>query len=449
MSESILSAALRAAMLTHMGTHDVDTDPYGAADGEPLTKFCDALADVMWDYIGGGVLYNGTVYYVNKAGDDGNSGTTPADAFLTIGAGFSAMASGDALSVAQGTYTEVALDLDVIGGQLWCQPGVTLAPASGTVLAVSGDGARVRGEHDALMRIEPTSGNVGLLLSGDACVARHVNVVGDSALAGVRITGDECELNDNKVAGIAAGGKAFDLTGGKITARKCNTVGVGPASYGYYVLSVGGLLDNCISMLHSESGFYFDTGTAGWIAHDCSSGVGDGRWRDIDEVNQLDIKYDDKVEAVLDIAQGGAGTHTYELFKVTGVVKLLYLVAVVEDTLAGTNTNCYLDIASVNGGDSLSKNLTLTLNAALEGSFIGKLDLASRVLAFHNADAGFLVEGIDPTVEGIRLGEDRTGGAHVATYVRFTHTTTGASSGEIHWYLRWAPESDDGFVEAA
>ena len=46
---------------------------------------------------------------------------------------------------------------------------------------------------------------------------------------------------------------------------------------------------------------------------------------------------------------------------------------------------------------------------------------------------------------GFRLIEDRTGATHVATYIRFVHTTDGASSGEIDWYVDWEPVSDDGF----
>jgi len=60
-----------------------------------------------------------------------------------------------------------------------------------------------------------------------------------------------------------------------------------------------------------------------------------------------------------------------------------------------------------------------------------------------------LLDEIDLKKEGFRLVEDRTGGAHVATYLRFIHTTSGASTGEIDWYVDWEPVSHDGFLAPA
>ena len=112
--------------------------------------------------------FGGQIWYVDKgSGSNSNGGGTPNDAFETIGAGFTAMASGDAVSVKAGTYTELGLDLgsattkDYV--EMWCEVGVLIDPASGTALTVSGASCRISGD----LKITPApAGAMGLFITG-------------------------------------------------------------------------------------------------------------------------------------------------------------------------------------------------------------------------------------------------------------------------------------------
>jgi len=54
----------------------------------------------------------------------------------------------------------------------------------------------------------------------------------------------------------------------------------------------------------------------------------------------------------------------------------------------------------------------------------------------------------DVKEEGFRVIEDRTAGAHVATYIRFVHTCADTGTGELHWHAKWEPVGE-GFLAAA
>ena len=90
---------------------------------------------------------------------------------------------------------------------------------------------------------------------------------------------------------------------------------------------------------------------------------------------------------------------------------------------------------------------TLTLGAAIKGSPIARLDKSDKVLTFVNANVPILLDEIDVTGEGFRIGEDRTGGVRVDTFMRFNHTAAAEATGGIHWYVVWSPESEDGWLE--
>ena len=71
--------------------------------------------------IGGAAIEN--VLYVNKDGDDGNSGTTPADAKATIKGAVGIASEGTAIKVAAGTYVEnnpikVPKQVSIVGDSL-------------------------------------------------------------------------------------------------------------------------------------------------------------------------------------------------------------------------------------------------------------------------------------------------------------------------------------------
>ena len=77
---------------------------------------------------------------------------------------------------------------------------------------------------------------------------------------------------------------------------------------------------------------------------------------------------------------------------------------VVEEALVGSNTSCYLDIYSTNGGVELSKdNPGVTMGAAIVGSTIARLDLEDKVLTFESAAGAKLMDEIDTKKERVQI----------------------------------------------
>lgn len=396
--------------------------------------------------------HGGAIYYVATDGNDSNTGLSPDVPLLTIGAAFIAVVMGDGISVKAGTYTEVGLNLDTDAVTLLLGSGVIISPASGDCLTVSGNYCDVLGHAEML----PIADVNGVLVSGDGCkVSGTVDegalvVLGTLSLTCICVTGDKSELERINATGVKVGGKVFDLQGSNTAIRACGGYGAGEATYGFYVEGSVGLMEDCFSLANGTSGFYFATGVAFWTIKDSMSGAGDGRWVDSDEAQMWDgFSFDDRLETELDLAQAGAGTYQYNLFKVTGTIKIKSIMGIVEVALTGSNTSVHLDVYSTNGNSVLSKATTLAIGAAIKGSLIAKLDLKDKILAFSEPSGPQAVEGIDIAAEGFRVLEDRTGGAHVDTYIRFIHSTAGVSSGEVHWYVEWEPISEDGFLAQA
>jgi len=385
----------------------------------------------------------GKVWYVDGTiGNDTNSGLDPDNAFLTIGYGITQLSAGDTINIKASVYTEIGLDLNVDSTYLNCELGAVFLAPTGTSLTISADYCSLSGETYILS----TAANVGLDISGSGAVVKNVTVLGTDSSIGCRVTGLGCNITNVKVVGIVAGGNGFELTGNNTTIKECGSSGC-TTCIGFYMNGSIGLLENCFSIGNGTSSYYFDSAATGWTVKGSTSGVGDGRYFDYSESNFFDgFSYNNRIERVLDITQVGAGTYEYNLFKISGIVKIIHIEGVVTSTLVGSNTNCHLDIYSVNGGDVVSKAVGLNMGAALEGSLVARLDAVDKVLAFHDSDQAFLIDQIDASNEGMRLGEDRTAGAHVDTFLRFIHSTAGASSGIIEWYVEFVPVSDDGWL---
>jgi len=389
--------------------------------------------------------YGGKIWYIDGViGDDNNSGISPEDAFKTIGHGIANLTTGETLNINAAFYTEVGLDLNVPPTHIKCALGTVFAAPTGTSMTISADYCSFNGE----IYILSTFANVGLDISGSGAVVKNVTIIGAGSSVGCSVSGIGCNLTNIKVVGIAAGGKGFDLSGDNTAVKECGSSGC-TNCIGFYMSGTTGLLKNCFSIGNGGSSYYFDATAVGWTVNGSTSGVGDGRWVDITEANFFDgFSYDNRIEKVLDITQAGAGTYTYNLFKVTGIVKIIHVEGVVEETLVGSNSNCYMDIYSVNGSDVISKAVGLSIGAALKGSLVARLDASDKVLSFHDATSGYLIDQIDAANEGMRVGEDRTAEAHVDTFLRFIHTTAGVSSGEIDWYIQFTPVSEDGWLSA-
>ena len=388
--------------------------------------------------------FGGELWFVSKDnGSDTNAGTAPDAAFETIGAAITACAAGDAITIMAGTYTETGLDLNKNNVELWPEIGTVIDPASGDALTISANYCKIDGH----MVITPVAGSSGLKVSGTFGYFKGVTASAGDTNFEVLGQGNvfiEC-------IGSVPSATSFDIQANSNSFISCRTAGIGTATTGYKVNNNADyvVFDRCTSIGHGTSSFHLLTGSVSCMIKDCTSGVGDGRWNDVDHLSEWsNFQFAGDVSKEIDITQGGANTYQYNLFKVTGTVKINSIIGIVETVLVGSNTDCYLDVYSTNGQTDLSKDTTLTLGTALVGATVARLDKADKVLTFADADAPGLLDEIDTKKEGFRLVEDRTGAAHVATYIRFIHTTDGASSGEIDWYVDWEPVSDDGFLAA-
>ncbi|GAG86974.1 unnamed protein product [marine sediment metagenome] len=193
--------------------------------------------------------FPGETWYADVNAAAGGDGTEPDIAFQTIGEALAAASAGDAISVKAGIYTETGLDLNLDALQLWYETGTVLSPPSGTVLTLSGDYCRTRGNH----RIVPAAGAIGVLLSGDSGIVEDATIL--TGATGLCITGSGAQVK-NFAAGFQSA-VAYDIQGIQARLRQCNTVGNG-ATVGYRI-SNGvdtGVLENCTSAGHATSGFY-------------------------------------------------------------------------------------------------------------------------------------------------------------------------------------------------
>ena len=391
--------------------------------------------------------YGGKIYYVATDGDAGNDGLSPKNPLVTIGAAIALAVSGDAISVKAGTYTEVGLDLGSADTkhylELWCERGTLIDPASGTALTVSGNSCAVRG----FLKVTPDSAAVGVIVSGDECKLDNVKVV--DGVDCYQITGTGTILN-NCLAGFpAAGFSGFNITGAQTGLYSCSTVG-DSASYGYRINNSvdTGILSDCTSTGHTVSGYYIAAGSTDWTIVECASGGGDGVRVDVDETNTWsNFHYISRLHKSITLTADGT-TVSYNLFKVTGTVKINIIHAEVLSNLSGENTDCYLDVYSTNGAEACSKVTDCTIGTLIAGSVIMRLDKKDKVLVFQSAAGPGIIDSVDVKEEGFRIVEDRTGAAHVATYLRFTHTSASASGGILHFDVFYESVTDDGFLVA-
>lgn len=381
---------------------------------------------------------SGIVWYVDGVnGLATNAGKTPATAFLTIGAAISACAVGDVIVIGSGTYTELGLTLATNNVQVFSQIGAVIDPASGTALIISGNYCKQVGD----LLVTPAALAIGISLTGANCVLEDVKVVGGGI--GYVITGSGAVLNN-----CAAGNQtaiAFDIQASQGRLYRCKTIGIG-ASYGYKINGGvdSGVLDRCTSAGHMTSGFYIATGSVDWTILDCSSGAGDGKWRDIDSVNVWsDFKYDDVKYKSITFTDA---TQAFNLFKVTGTVKIAALYAHVTTALNAELGNCKFRVAA--GGNTSDLTTAASLNGLAAGSYFGKIADVSIAMSVASSATPVVVENAnfrEPTVTSIVVAE-----AGTDTYIQlFSDDAVGNKDGAIHAHAKWEAVTGDGFVEAA
>jgi len=395
------------------------------------------------------LLYGGATAYADaSAADDTGAGTTPRTAKKTITAAQVVAGVGGAVTVTAGTYVEDVV-MSYANQEMHFEIGAVL-DGTGTCLTVSGGSCKIVGP----VLITPAADQIGVVIDtlGDN-IFYDVKVKGAASAGGWDIDTARNDFYNCKASGVKAGAKAWDIGGSGTNLQSCSTAGT-TTSIGYYVHGASpltnGTLSNCTSVGHQTAGYSLDN-ISGMTIVDCSSGAGDGARVDTNNANVwCNYCFDDNVvkENVLSVT--GANTEEYNLFKVTGAVKIIGIFADVETALTGTNTDCFLELFSENGAIEISKNADgVTLGALGAGSVIMRLDKEDKVLVVGDATTGpALIDQTDVKEEGFRVVEDRTGGAHVATYIRFVHTCAAGGTGTLHWHAIWEAVGE-GYLAAA
>lgn len=382
--------------------------------------------------------FGGNIWYINKGtGSDTNSGKRPDVAFETIGAGITAMGDGDALNIKAGTYVEASLDLDNAAAEMWCEIGTLIdTPGGATALIVSGANCKVSGN----LKITPDDGEKGILISGAECWVSDVKVLQGShnfSITGAGVILDRC------AAGFPADGTSgYNITGAQARLRGCSTVG-DTTTYGYKINGGAdtGVLDGCTSAGHQTSGYYIDTGSINWTLLNCSSGGGDGRWVDVDHANVWSgFTYDSELAKVITFS--GAPTE-YNIFKLTGAVRISEIFGTVETVIPDTASTAYLQLYSAGGTVNITA-LGTQLQNVNAGSILVRNGPSTDVLDLAEPDATPAVaentNWKDPKT-AIDIVEDDSN----ATYVRVV-LSAALASGAIDWHCHWEPLSDNGIL---
>ena len=455
---SALETLITAIPTTMVGTNlaftaavggELDTTEHsGAVDGTTMlmgyTKQIVTDAETLTTHT---LLYTGATAYANVAkADDTGDGTTPGRAKKTIAAAQVVAGIGGAVTVMAGTYVEDVV-MSYASQEMHFEIGAVLA-GTGTCLTVSGGACKVVGP----VKITPAADQIGVLVSTvDGNQFEGVRVKGSAAVTGWKFEIGGTICRECSGAGIKSGGACFDIQGNGTKLHHCYAAGT-TTSYGFFVdgTITQGFLSGCISVGNQTSGFYLD-GVSAMSVIDCSSGSGDGAAVDVDNANAwCDFCFDGEVfkSNVLSVA-GGGGTSEYNLYQLTGAVKVIGIFADVEVALTGTNTDCFLQLSSTNGDVEISKDdAGVTLGALGVGSVIMRLDKEDKVLVVGDVTLGpALIDQTDVKEEGFRIIQDRKAGADVPTFIQFVHTCADAGTGTLHWHVTWEPVGE-GFLKA-
>ena len=402
--------------------------------------------------------FGGKIHYVDGTnGNDANGGLRPNDALATIGQATTNAVTGDAINVRAGTYVE-----DVVLGEagvkdfleLWCEIGVVL-DGTGTCLTVAGNSCRVICREGA-MKVTPAADQTGVLVTGTFCYLAEIRVpaggVGDCGFDIVGAGADlrRCRCSSVKAAGEAA---AFVITGDKIKLEDCIAGGDGGATTGYKIEGTADKfrLINCGSQGHSTGGFYIHTSASNGVIKDCSSGGGDGPFHNHGtDCIFSDFAYDGAIQdfntpVTKTTTFAGAPTE-YNIFKITGIVRIQDIVGHVTTVIPNTSSSIHLSVYSTGGEVNLTNSVSAPdINTAPVESLLVRVDDSTEALEYKSSATPAIIEygSRAASVEVNVIADDDQD-----TYIR-VNLTAALASGAIHWHCHYVPISDDGFVEPA
>ena len=391
--------------------------------------------------------FGGELWFVSAGMATSGDGTTPDEAFKTIGEAITACSSGDAITVMAGTYTETGLDINKNSVELWCEIGTIIDPASGTALTVSGDYCRVNGDVNNVLKITPAADEIGIAITGIGCCIHSVMVSGSASLVGFDVDGVGNEFCSCRVTGIKATGKCFDIGASQTKLLDCSVAGT-TTSYGYFIGNGSiskGILINCTSVGNETSGFYIDSNVEGFTLLNCSSGSGDGKWRDIDTASVWSkFSYDDNLYSTMTLD----GSTSYNLFKVTGAIQVFNIFAHVTTIIANTSSTMNLELYSTSSSVDITNSVGgPNIQSDVVGTVYTKFSVSTDPLEKGEPNVKPAIienDNYRNPDNPIILIEDDSADTYIQAVL-----SDAVASGVLHWHVEWRPITDDGFLETA
>jgi len=286
-------------------------------------------------------------------------------------------------------------------------------------------------------------------------VACFITDEANSADIGFDITGNGADLRKCRVSSPDVA--SFKIQGDKVKLEDCCTGGgangTAFSSIGYWVTNSCDKtrLRNCSSQGHGTASFQIDAGVTNGVAMDCGSGPGDGTFHDASDTFSFEgFEHNGAVDVFNSPVRktttfSGAAT-TYNIFKVTGSVRIQDIVGHVTTVIASTNSDIHLEVYSTGGTVDLTDNVGApNLNALRVETLLVRTDDSSEPLEAASSAAPAIIEyGARAASVEVNVVAD----AAQDTYIRL-NITNALASGAIHWHCNYRPISDDGFVEPA
>jgi hypothetical protein len=378
--------------------------------------------------------FNGDIWYVDGvSGDDSDTGFSPDASLKTLAVALTKAANGDAISIAIGTYNENGLEVIQDGLHIWAQRGTTLIDTLGGIqtLLISGDNCVI----DRLNIAQ--AGQIGLNITGLGCLFTEGFVLG--ATVGIDINGPGCIVERSGCSGYTVTGVDISSPSNALISVGCT--GSGGATRGVYLSNTAAdnnILRGVYSSGNGTSSIDMVPGCTGNTVFESSSGAGDGRWSNGDNVWSLD--YADEVyhTTVFD----GSGPGVDNLFSITGTVEIDWIFGDVETALSVDIGSVYLETSDGPVQNVITKSVGPTANSLGVGSTLLKTADAATNITILNSNQGEFQENTANKPKASFIVQEKSG---VSTYIRLVYAGV-ATSGSIHWHCRFIPLTENGWL---